>query len=77
MCSSHIELELNNTNMFTCSISGGVLKYTRSIDSKIHTLIITIEDKIDAWNKLSNIASLDNSGFIQFVELQRRHNEQE
>lgn len=77
MNSGHIELELNNTNMFTCSISGGILKYTRSINSKICTLIITIEDKIDAWNKLSSIAKLDDKGFLEFVELQKRHNEQE
>lgn len=75
--SNNVELELNNTNMFTCSISGGILKYTRSINSKLYTLIITIEDKVDAWNKLSSIAKLDNGGFLEFVELQKRHNEQE
>lgn len=77
MNSGHVELELNNTNMFTCSISGGILRYTRSINSKICTLVITIEDKIDAWNKLSSISKLDNNGFLEFVELQKRHNEQE
>jgi len=75
--SSNAELELNNTNMFTCSISGGILKYTRVIDSKVSTLVILVEDKIDAWNKLSSIAKLDNSSFLEFVELQKRHNEQE
>lgn len=75
--SNDIKLLLNNTNLFTCSISGGILKYTRSINSKLCTLIITIEDKVDAWNKLSSIAKLDDNGFLEFVELQKRHNEQE
>ena len=65
-------LELNNTNLFYCSIIDKELKYTRKVEGKLYTMKVPVEDKIDAFNKLETIASMADKWFIELAELANR-----
>ena len=67
-----MHIELNNINLFYCSIIGGELKYTRKVGDKLYTLAMHVEDKIDAFNKLQSISKTPNDWFIELSELANR-----
>ena len=67
-----MHIELNNTNLFCCSIIGGELKYTRKVGDKLYTLAMPVEDKIDAFNKLQAVSAMSNEWLIELVELSHR-----
>ena len=64
-----MQIELNNTNLFCCSIINNELKYTRKVEDKLYTMKVPVEDKIDAFNKLQAISSMADKWFIELVEL--------
>ena len=64
-----MHIELNNTNLFCCSIIGNELKYTRKVGDKLYTMKVPVEDKIDAFNKLQTISSISNKWFVELAEL--------
>lgn len=67
-----MHIELNNINLFCCSITKGELKYTRKVGDKLYTLAMPVEDKIDAFNKLQSVSAMSNEWFIELVELSHR-----
>lgn len=67
-----MHIELNNTNLFCCSIIKNELKYTRKVGDKLYTLAMPVEDKIDAFNKLQSVSAMGNEWFIELVELSHR-----
>ena len=67
-----MHIELNNTNLFCCSIIKNELKYTRKVGDKLYTLAMPVEDKIDAFNKLQTISKTPNDWFIELSELANR-----
>ena len=67
-----MHIELNNTNLFYCSIIGNELKYTRKVEGKLYTMKVPVEDKIDAFNKLETISKTPNDWFIELSELANR-----
>lgn len=67
-----MHIELNNTNLFCCSIIGDKLKYTRKVGDKLYTLTMPVEDKIDAFNKLQAISAMSNEWFAELAELSHR-----
>lgn len=67
-----MHIELNNTNLFCCSIIKNELKYTRKVGDKLYTLAMPVEDKIDAFNKLQSVSAISNEWFIELVELSHR-----
>lgn len=67
-----MHIELNNTNLFCCSIIKNELKYTRKVGDKLYTLAMPVEDKIDAFNKLQSVSAMSNEWFIELVELSHR-----
>lgn len=67
-----MHIELNNTNLFCCSITKDELKYTRKVGDKLYTLTMPIEDKIDAFNKLQSVSAMSNDWLIELVELSHR-----
>ena len=67
-----MHIELNNTNLFCCSIIKNELKYTRKVGDKLYTLTMPVEDKIDAFNKLQAISAMGNDWFIELAELSHR-----
>lgn len=64
-----MNIELNNTNLFCCSIINNELKYTRKVDGKLYTIVMPVEDKIDAFNKLQTITKTPNDWFIELSEI--------
>ena len=64
-----MHIELNNINLFCCSITKNGLKYTRKVGDKLYTLAMPVEDKIDAFNKLQAISSMADKWFIELAEL--------
>ena len=64
-----MNIELNNTNLFCCSIIENKLKYTRKVGDKLYTLAMLVEDKIDAFNKLQSVSAMSNEWFIELAEL--------
>ena len=64
-----MHIELNNTNLFYCSIIGNELKYTRKVANRLYTIRVPVEDKIDAFNKLQAIAKMSNDWFVELSEL--------
>ena len=64
-----MRIELNNTNLFCCSIINNELKYTRKVEGKLYTMKVPVEDKIDAFNKLQAISSMNDKWFIELAEL--------
>jgi hypothetical protein len=40
-----MHIELNNINLFCCSIIKGELKYTRKVGDKLYTLAMPVEDR--------------------------------
>ena len=64
-----MHIELNNTNLFCCSIIDNELKYTRKVEGKLYTMKVPVEDKIDAFNKLQAISSMADKWFIELAEL--------
>lgn len=67
-----MHIELNNTNLFCCSIIDNELKYTRKVGDKLYTLAMPVEDKIDAFNKLQSVSAMSNDWFIELAELSHR-----
>lgn len=67
-----MRIELNNINLFCCSITKNGLKYTRKVGDKLYTLAMPVEDKIDAFNKLQSVSAMSNEWFIELVELSHR-----
>ena len=67
-----MHIELNNTNLFCCSIIKNELKYTRKVGDKLYTLAMPVEDKIDAFNKLQSVSAMSNDWFIELAELSHR-----
>lgn len=67
-----MHIELNNTNLFCCSIIKNELKYTRKVGDKLYTLAMPVEDKIDAFNKLQSVSAMSNEWLIELVELSHR-----
>lgn len=67
-----MHIELNNTNLFCCSIINNELKYTRKVDGKLYTIVMPVEDKIDAFNKLQTITKTPNDWFIELSEIANR-----
>ena len=67
-----MHIELNNTNLFYCSIINNELKYTRKVGDKLYTLAMPVEDKIDAFNKLQSVSAMCNEWLIELVELSHR-----
>ena len=67
-----MHIELNNTNLFCCSITKGELKYTRKVGDKLYTLAMPVEDKIDAFSKLQSVSAMSNDWFIELAELSHR-----
>lgn len=67
-----MHIELNNTNLFCCSIIKNELKYTRKVGDKLYTLAMPVEDKIDAFNKLQSVSAMCNEWLIELVELSHR-----
>ena len=67
-----MHIELNNTNLFYCSIINNELKYTRKVGDKLYTLAMPVEDKIDAFNKLQSVSAMNNEWLIELVELSHR-----
>ena len=67
-----MHIELNNTNLFCCSIIKNELKYTRKVGDKLYTLAMPVEDKIDAFNKLQSVSAMCNEWFIELAELSHR-----
>ena len=67
-----MHIELNNINLFCCSITKNGLKYTRKVGDKLYTLAMPVEDKIDAFNKLQSVSAMSNEWFIELVELSHR-----
>lgn len=64
-----MHIELNNTNLFYCSIIDKELKYTRKVEGKLYTINVPVEDKIDAFNKLQAMSSMADKWFIELAEL--------
>ena len=64
-----MHIELNNTNLFYCSIIYKELKYTRKVEGKLYTMKVPVEDKIDAFDKLQAISSMADKWFIELSEL--------
>ena len=67
-----MHIELNNINLFCCSITKNGLKYTRKVGDKLYTLAMPVEDKIDAFNKLQSVSAMCNEWLIELVELSHR-----
>ena len=65
-------MQLNNTNLFYCSIIDNELKYTRKVGCKLYTIMVPVEDKLDAFNKLEAISKMSNDWFIELSELANR-----
>lgn len=64
-----MHIELNNTNLFYCSIIDKELKYTRKVEGKLYAMKVPVEDKIDAFNKLQAISSMNDKWFVELAEL--------
>lgn len=64
-----MHIELNNTNLFYCSIIDNELKYTRKIGSRLYTMRVPVEGKLDAFNKLETISKMPNDWFTELCEL--------
>lgn len=64
-----MHIELNNTNLFYCSIIDNELKYTRKVEGKLYTMKVPVEDKIDAFNKLQAISSMNDKWLVELAEL--------
>ena len=67
-----MHIELNNTNLFCCSITKDELNYTRKVGDKLYTIAMPVEDKIDAFIKLQSISKTPNDWFIELSELANR-----
>ena len=67
-----MHIELNNTNLFYCSIIDKELKYTRKVEGKLYTINVPVEDKIDAFNKLQSVSAMSNDWLIELAELANR-----
>lgn len=62
-------MNLSNSNLFNLTVSLSEIKYTRKINGKLYTIIVSYSNSDDCIAKINKLSKLNNDNF-KFFSLQ-------